>query len=138
MSRALYNTMGRADSPIFPSLHLRQNSFSNPSVALPTSQFILQPFRCFTYVTAHSTTLLSLLLRHRLFTWRTAHVSFHFINPCDRTTGVVGQHPHYPLTFNIEVHHISYLDPVLCRTLAKEIIMNWMKYDNENPNQHLP
>ena len=31
-------------SPIFPSLHLRHNSFSQPSVALPTSQLILQPF----------------------------------------------------------------------------------------------
>ena len=48
---------------------------------------ILQPFRRFTYVTAHSPTLLSLFLRHssfsnpfslllchRLFTWRAAHV----------------------------------------------------------------
>ena len=63
-------------SPNFLSLHLRHNSFFNPSVALPTSQLILQPFCCFTYVTAHSPTLLSLLLRHRLFTyvtWRTAH-----------------------------------------------------------------
>ena len=48
---------------------------TKPSVALPMSQLILQPFRCFTYVTAHSPTLLSLLLRHRLFTyvtWRAA------------------------------------------------------------------
>ena len=50
-----------------------ESSFSNPTVVLPTSQFILQPFRCFTYVTALSPTLLSLLLRHRLFTWRAAH-----------------------------------------------------------------
>ena len=52
------------------------SSFSNPSVALPKSQLILHPFRCFTYVTAHSPTLLSLLLPHRLFnyvTWRAAH-----------------------------------------------------------------
>ena len=48
--------------------HLRHNSFSNHSVALPLSQLIFQPFRCFTYVTAHSPILLSLLLRHRLFT----------------------------------------------------------------------
>ena len=40
MSRAIYNTMSRAHSPNFPSL-LRHNSFSNPSVALPTSQIIL-------------------------------------------------------------------------------------------------
>ena len=33
------------------------NSFSNLSVALPTSQLILQPFRRFTYVTVHSPTL---------------------------------------------------------------------------------
>ena len=55
----------------FPSLH--HTSFSTPSVTLPTSQLILQLFLCFTYVTAHSPTLLSLLLRHRLFayvTWR--------------------------------------------------------------------
>ena len=64
-----------AHSPTFPSLYLRHSSFSNPSVALPTSQLILQPFRCFTYVTAHSPTLFSLLLRHRIFTyvtWRAA------------------------------------------------------------------
>ena len=49
-----------SDSPSFPSLHLRHKSFSNPSVALPTSfsnlsvasltsQVILQPFRRFIY-----------------------------------------------------------------------------------------
>ena len=60
----------------FPSLHLRHSSLSNPSVDLPTSQLILQPFRCFTYVTAHSPTLLSFLLSHKIFTyvtWRAAH-----------------------------------------------------------------
>ena len=68
--------MSRAHSPTFPSLHLRHSSFSNPSVALPTSQLILQPFRYFTYVTDHSPTLLSPLLRHRIFTyftWRDVH-----------------------------------------------------------------
>ena len=69
-------TMSSAHSPTSPSLHLRQNSFSNPSVALPTSRIILQPFRCFIYVTVHSPNLLSLLLCHKLFTyftWRAAH-----------------------------------------------------------------
>ena len=62
--------------PTLPSLHLRQSSFSNPSVALPTSQLNLQPFRCLTYATVHSLTFLSLLLRHKFFTyvtWRAAH-----------------------------------------------------------------
>ena len=71
--------MSRALSPSFPSLHPRDKSFSNPYVALPTPQLVLQPFHCFTYVTAHSPTLLSPLLHHRLFTyvtWRAAHVWF--------------------------------------------------------------
>ena len=49
-------------SPTLPSLYLCHSSFSIPSIALPTSQLILQPFCCFTYVTDHSSTLLSLLL----------------------------------------------------------------------------
>ena len=68
--------MSSAHSPNFSSLYFRHSSFCNPSVALPTSKLILQPFRCFTYVTVHSPTLLSLLLRHKLFTfftWRAAH-----------------------------------------------------------------
>ena len=75
-------------SPTLPLLHLRHSSFSNPSVASPTSQFILQPFfrfsyvnnssldspgdilqpfRHLTYVTTHSPTLPSLYLRHCSF-----------------------------------------------------------------------
>ena len=57
--------LSSAHSPTFPTLHLRHNLFFNPSVALPTSQLTLQPFRYFSYVTAHSPTLLSLLLRHK-------------------------------------------------------------------------
>ena len=41
-------------SPILPSLYLRHSSFSNPSVASPTSEFILQPFFRFSYVTSSS------------------------------------------------------------------------------------
>ena len=43
-------------SPILTSLHLRHSSFSNSSAALPTSQLILQPFFCFSYVTGSSLT----------------------------------------------------------------------------------
>ena len=84
-------------SPTLPLLHLRHSSFSNPSfaspksqalhliggasfsnpyIASPTPQLILQPFRRFTYVTAHSTALPLLHLRHRQLTyvtWRAAH-----------------------------------------------------------------
>ena len=41
-------------SPTLPSLYQRHSSFSNPSVASPTSQFILQPFFRFFYVTSSS------------------------------------------------------------------------------------
>ena len=56
-----------AHSPTLPSLYPRHSSFSNPSVASPTSQLILQSFRRFTYVTAHSSTFPSLHLRHSSF-----------------------------------------------------------------------
>ena len=44
-----------------------QSSFCNLSVTSPTSQLILQPFRRFTYVTAHYPTLPLLHLRHSSF-----------------------------------------------------------------------
>ena len=44
-----------------------QSSFSNVSITSPTSQLILQPFRCFTYVAAHSPTLPLVHLRHSSF-----------------------------------------------------------------------
>ena len=45
----------------------RKSSFSNFSVTSPTSQLILQPFRRFTYVTAHYPTLPLLHLHHSSF-----------------------------------------------------------------------
>ena len=97
-------TMSSADSPSFSSLYLRHSSFSNPSVALPTSQLILQPFRCFTYVTAYSPTLLSLLqrhssfsnplsllVRHRLFTYVTWQSSFSNLSATSPTSQLILQ-----------------------------------------------
>ena len=60
-------TYVRVHSPTFPSLYLRHNSFSNPSVASPMSQLILQSFCRFTCVTAHSPTLPLFHLRHSSF-----------------------------------------------------------------------
>ena len=50
-SRFTYVT---AHFPTLPFLYLRHSSFSNPSVASPTSQLILQPFFRFSYVTGFS------------------------------------------------------------------------------------
>ena len=46
---------------------IQQSSFSNLSVTSPMSQLILQPFCCFTYITAHSPTLPSLYVGHSSF-----------------------------------------------------------------------
>ena len=48
--------MSRAHSPTLPSLYLHHSSFSNSSIASPTSQLILQPFFRFSYVTSFSLT----------------------------------------------------------------------------------
>ena len=56
-------------SPTLTSLHLRHSSFSNPSAASPTSQLILQPFRCFTYAIGTSPTSQHILQHFCLFTY---------------------------------------------------------------------
>ena len=77
--------------PLFPvwynfeSVLLRWSSasFSNPYIASPTSQLIVQPFRRFTYVTAHSRALPLLHLRQRHFTyvtWRATNVPMMMFN----------------------------------------------------------
>ena len=71
---SLYLRHSRAHSPTCPSLRLRYNSFSNPSVALSTSQLILQHFCCFTYVIAHSPTFFRFsYVTGSYVTWRAKH-----------------------------------------------------------------
>ena len=76
--------MSSAHSPTFPSLYVSHSSFSNPSVASPTSQLILQPFFRFSYVTnswrnsfsnlsVTSPTSVLILQPFRRFTYVTAH-----------------------------------------------------------------
>ena len=58
---------GRATLLTSQALHLRHSSFYNPSATSPTSHVFLQPFRCFSYVTAHPPTLPPLHLSHSSF-----------------------------------------------------------------------
>ena len=65
-------------SPTLPLLYLHHSSFSNPSVASPTSQFILQPFFRFSYVTSSyinspGEQALLILQPFRHFTYVTTH-----------------------------------------------------------------
>ena len=104
-------TMSSAHSPTFPSLHLRHNSLSNPSVATHTSQLILQPIRCFTYVTVHSPTLLSLLLRE-LCSFSNLSVTSPtpqlILQPFHRYTYVTAHSPTLPL---LHLRHSSFSNP---------------------------
>ena len=52
---------------LFPLYQNERSSFSNLSVPSPASQLILQTFRCFTYLTAHSLNLPLFHLRHSSF-----------------------------------------------------------------------
>ena len=52
----LHSTYVTAILQPIPSLYLRHSSFSNPSVASPTSQLVLQSFFRFSYVTGFSLT----------------------------------------------------------------------------------
>ena len=64
--RAAHDTNCSLTSLNYSRYH-HYRSFSNLSITLPTSQLILQPFQHFTYITAHSPTLLSLHLHHSSF-----------------------------------------------------------------------
>ena len=123
MSRAHSYSHSRAHSPTIPSLHLCHNSFSNPSVALPTSQLILQPFRHLTCVTAHSPTLPSFHLRHSSF-FNTSVVlptSQLILNPsvASPTLQLILQPfrhftyitAHFPTLPSLYIHHSSFSNP---------------------------
>ena len=73
-------------------------SFSKLSVTSPTSQLILQPFRSFTYVTAHSPTIPLFHLRHSSF----SNPSF------PRFTYVTTHSPTLPL---LHLRHSSFSNP---------------------------
>ena len=110
MSRAHSYSHSRAHSPSFPLLYLRHISFSNPSLALPTSQLILQPFRCFTYVTVHSQTLPLLHLRHSSFSNPSfaSATSQLILQPFRCFTYVTA---HSPTLLLLHVHHSSFTNP---------------------------
>ena len=87
-----------------------QSPFSNLSVALPTSQLILQPFCCFTYVTAHSPTLPSLHIRHSSFSspFVASPTSEFILQHFRRLTYVTARSPTLPL---LHLPHGSFSNP---------------------------
>ena len=114
--------MGHFDICILKLIYLRHRSFSNPSVASPTSQFILQPFFRFSYVTSSSLnspgeplcsfsnlsvtspTSQLILQPFRRFTY----VTIQFSNPFRRFTYVTPHSPTLPL---LHLRHSSFSNP---------------------------
>ena len=114
----------RAHSPKFQSLHLRHNSFSNPSVALPTSRLILQPFRCFTYVTANYPTLRSLYLHHGSFSNLsiTPPTPQLILQPFRRFTYITAHSPTFP---SLQLRHSSFSNPSVALPRSRLILQTF-------------
>ena len=97
------------------------SSFSNLSFASPTSQFILQPFFRFSYVTIHSATLLSLLLRHSSFSNPSfaSPTSQLILQPFFRFTYVT---VHSPTLLSLLLRHSSFSNPSFASPTSQLIL----------------
>ena len=108
--------MSRAHSPNF--------------VTSPTSQFILQPFRRFTYVRAHSPTLPLLHLRHSSFSnpsfasptsqdLHLIHLVEHILQPFRHFTYVTAHSPTLP---SLYLRHSSFSNPSVALPTSQLIL----------------
>ena len=93
-------------------------SFSNISVTSPTSQLILQPFRRFTYVTAHSPTLPLLHLRHTSFS------NTSFASPTSQAL----YSAHSPTIPSLHLRHNSFSNPSVALTTSQLILQPFRRF----------
>ena len=97
----------------------KRSSFSNLSVTSPTSQLILQPFRPFTYVTAHSPTL---QLLHELCSFSNLSVtspsSQLILQPFRRFIHVTAHSPILPL---LHLRHRSFSNPSFASSTSQAL-----------------
>ena len=83
----------------------------------PTSQLILQPFRRFTYVTAHSLTLLLLHLRHSSFS------NPSFASPTSQALHLIHLASHPWVTFpSLHLRHNSFSNPSVALPTSQFIL----------------
>ena len=95
-------------SPTLLSLYLHHSSFSYPSIASPTSQYILQPFFCLSYITSsllnspgeQQSSLSNLSV--------TSPTSQLILQPFHRYTFITAHSPTLPL---LHLHHSSFSNP---------------------------
>ena len=106
---------------------VQQSSFSNLTVTSPTSQLILQPFRHFTYVTAHSPTLPSLYLRHRSFSnpFVASPTSQHILQAFHRFTYVTAHSPTLPLLY---LRHSSFSNPSVASPTSQFVLQPFFRF----------
>ena len=108
-------------------LYKQRCSFSKLSVTSPTSQFILQPFRNFTYVTAHSPTLPLLHLRHTSFSNPSVALptSQLILQPFRCFTYVTAHSPALPLLY---LRHSSLSNPSVASPTLKFILQPFFRF----------
>ena len=117
----------------FQMLKRERASFANPYIASPTPQLILQPFRRFTYVTARSTTLPLLHLRHTL---HLRHSSFSnpsaasstsqlIVQPFRRFPYVTANSPTLP---PLHLRHSSFFNPFAASPTSQLILQPFRRF----------
>ena len=107
--------MSSAHSPTLPSLYVRHSSFSNPSVASPTSQLIVQPFFCFSYLTEFSGNELRSFSKLSV----ASPTSQLILQPFRRFTYVTAHSPTLP---SLHLRHSSFSNPSVALPTSQLIL----------------
>ena len=98
------------------------SSFSNPSVTLPTSQLILQPFHCFTYVTDHYPSFLSLHLRHSSFSNHSLALTMSQLILQPFPSFTFNEQAHSPTFPSLHLRHNSFSNPSVALPASQLIL----------------
>ena len=108
-------------------MHVHSRAAPTTSVALPTSLLILQPFRRFTYVTAHSPTLPSLYLRHSSFSNPSVALptSQLILQPFRCFSCVTDHSPPLPL---LHLRHSSFSSPSVVSPTSQFILQPFFRF----------
>ena len=117
--------MSSAHSPNFPSLYLCHNSFSNPSVALPTSQLILKPFRCFTYVKYILQPLFCFSYVTSSSLNSPGELALLILQPFRHFTYVTTHSPTLP---SLYLHHSSFSNPSVASSTSQFILQPFFRF----------
>ena len=98
-----------------------ENELSDLSVITPKSQLILQPFRRFTYVTAHSPTLLLFHLRHSSFS------NPSFASPTSQALHLrqLVCRDHSPIFPSLHLRHNSFSNPSVALPTSELILQHF-------------